>query len=271
MGNSHTSRNGFQNSAEVILSQSEEAAGQLWSHTMDRQLAGGRTSQLHPKNLVKSSMSLLCKQPWKQPRKTLHHGWTLCQMSAQVILLAVIRRDPHCLKLGVSDKAVWGLNLEAYPIICSSCSSAQQLSQHDYENKSWYNDSETLHGTLQGKVLSNPKTKTWPKKKSEEIDPHVEWDKKPGCTMAIQVIKLVTFMSSASLQECHSAFRAFQVTALQPQSWMRFRERACSAMKPEWLCFYYHKLSLLWCKAFRLKQQKRSTVKTPIHGNCGIT
>lgn len=74
MGNSHTSRNGFQNSAEVILSQSEEAAGQLQSHTMDRQLAGGRTSQLHPKNLVKSSMSLLCKQPWKQPRKTLHHG-----------------------------------------------------------------------------------------------------------------------------------------------------------------------------------------------------
>lgn len=107
--------------------------------------------------------------------------------------------------------------------------------------------------------------------KSEEIDPHVEWDKKPGCTMAIQVIKLVTFMSSASLQECHSAFRAFQVTALQPQSWVRFRERACSAMKPERLCFYYHKLSLLWCEAFRLKQQKRSTVKTPIHGNCGIT
>lgn len=140
--------------------------------------------------------------------------------------------DPHCLKLGISDKAAWGLNSEMYLNIHSSCSSALQLSQHDYENKLWYNDSRTLHRTLQGKkkYYQIPKHD---QKINQELEPYAKWDKRPDCTTAPQVINPVTFMSSASLQECHSALRAFQVTALQPQSRVRCCEGVCSAMKPE--------------------------------------
>lgn len=78
---------------------------------------------------------------------------------------AVFFSDPHCLESGVSDKAVWGLNSERYPNTCSSCSSALQLSQHDCENKSWYNDNETAWNTAGKKSPTKSQNQNMTRKK----------------------------------------------------------------------------------------------------------